>query len=215
MRLRRRRCLMCYWYDGAFVVHGYPRLLPTLVHPVAAEILSEFDDWTEPSKVVENLEAFDRESVEQAVVVLRGNGLLLEEGGVEADEDERIAQQWGPWAPEASLYHYSTQAEEYLDPRLEPAVDEAEPDLAGDRRTHTLFTCYPDAERLLLPRRPARLTESFDHVLYGRRTHRDFTDEHRNKQRLYIPTTTRHRGKVRQALAGVRAKIPSRASRPR
>ena len=181
-RLRRRRCLMCYWHDGAFVAHGYPRLSPTVLHPVAAEILSAFDDWTEPGKVVENLDGFDRESVEQAVEVLRRDGLLLEDGGVEADEDERIARQWGPWAPEASLYHYSTQDEPYtrIDPiadHLEPVTEEQEPDFAVGRRTHTLVTCYPDARRLLLPRTPARLTEPFDHVLYGRRTHRDFTDQ--------------------------------------
>jgi SagB-type dehydrogenase family enzyme len=183
MRLRRRRCLMCYWHDGVFVAHGYPHLSPTVLHPVAAEILSAFDDWIEPGKVVEILDGFEPESVEQAVMVLRGDGLLLEEGGIEADEDERIARQWGPWAPEASLYHYSTQDEHYtrIDPfaeRLDPAArDEAEPKLAGENGTHTLFTCYPDAGRLLLPRTPARLSEPFDRVLYRRRTHRDFTDE--------------------------------------
>src|SRR5262249_40614439 len=112
-RLRRRRCMMCYWHDGAFVAHGFPRLSPTTLHPVAAEILWAFEDGTEPSKVVENLEGFDRESVEQAVAVLRRDRLLLEEGGVEADEDERIARHWGPWAPEASLFHYCTQDEPY------------------------------------------------------------------------------------------------------
>ena len=150
-RLRRRRCLMCYWHDGAFVAHGYPRLPPTVLHPVAAEILSAFDDWIEPGKAVENLDGLDRESVEQAVVVLRGNGLLLEEGGVEADEDERIARQWGPWAPEASLYHYSTQDEPYtrIDPapeRLDPVVprrDGAQPG-SGSSHAHPVH---------LLPRR--------------------------------------------------------------
>lgn len=182
MRLRRRRCVICYWHDGAFVAHGYPRLSPIALHPVAAEILSGFDDWIEPATVVENLDGFDRESVEQAVVALRGSGLLVVEGGVEAEEDERIARQWGPWAPEASLFHYSTQDEPYtmIDPtgeRLDPTVEQTHPDLADDPRIHTLFTCYPDARRLLLPRTLARLSEPFGQVLYGRRTHRDFTDE--------------------------------------
>lgn len=181
MRLRRRRGLMCYWHDGAFVAHGYPRLAPIELHPVAGQILTAFDEYVEFDKAMENLDGFDRESVEQAVAVLCDNGLLLQEGSAEADEDDRIARQWGPWAPEASMFHYATQDEPYsrvgTSRFLDPTAIAAQRDDFVDRRTHTMFTSYPDADRLLLPRRPLRLTESFDSVLYRRRTHRDFTDE--------------------------------------
>ncbi|MFE6686244.1 SagB/ThcOx family dehydrogenase [Streptomyces sp. NPDC057743] len=40
-----------------------------------------------------------------------------------------------------------------------------------------LFTGYPDAPRLPLPRPRADLSVPFDRVLYGRRTHRDFAGE--------------------------------------
>ncbi|WP_413099894.1 SagB/ThcOx family dehydrogenase [Streptomyces sp. Inha503] len=37
-----------------------------------------------------------------------------------------------------------------------------------------IFACYPDAERLLLPRTPPRLDAPFGEILYRRRTHRSF-----------------------------------------
>lgn len=100
----------------------------------------------------------------------------------QADEDEKIAQQWGPWTPEASLFHYATQDEQYttVDPALglpDPIAAESPQEDSADRRTHKLFTSYPDADRVLLSRMPVRLEEPFDRVLYGRRTHGDFTDE--------------------------------------
>lgn len=180
MRLRRRFGLMCYWHDGAFVVHGYPRSSPTKLDPVAVEILAALDDWVEPAEALERLAGFDPESVGQAVTVLRDSGLLLTEGDEDADEDEAIARQWGPWAPESSFFHYATQDECYAPADLSAfpfdsmATDEF--GAAGDGRAHTLFTAYPDADRLLLPRRPTRLAEPFGDVLYSRRTHREFAD---------------------------------------
>lgn len=185
MRLRRRRCLVCYWHAGAFVVHGYPRLSPLELHPVAVEMLAAFDDWIELDRAMEDLVGFDRASIEEAVAVLRENSLLLQEGSDEANEDEKIFDQWGPWAPEASLFHYATQDEHYV--RVDLTFDSLEstatdanevvPDDGIKRRVHTLFTTYPEADRLLLPRGSTRLSEPFDQVLHRRRTHRDFTDQ--------------------------------------
>lgn len=184
MRLRRRYGLMCYWHNGAFVVHGYPGMSPAKMDPIAAEILAAFDEWIELQEAVDKFAGFDPESVMQAVTVLRQSGLLLAEGSEDADEDEAIARQWGPWAPESSFFHYATQDACYaraelsdfpFDPTTGDAVS-AELDPTGDGRTHTLFAAYPNADRLLLPRRPTQLTKPFCDVLYSRRTHREFAE---------------------------------------
>jgi SagB-type dehydrogenase family enzyme len=184
MRLRRRYGLMCYWHDGAFVVHGYPRMSPAKMDPIVAEILAAFDDWIELQEGVEKLAGFDPDSVLQAITGLRQSRLLLAEGSEDADEDEAVARQWGPWAPESSFFHYATQDECYTRADLsgfpfDPTTaddEQAELDHTGDGRTHTLFTAYPNADRLLLPRRPTQLTKPLGDVLYSRRTHREFTE---------------------------------------
>lgn len=183
MRLRRRYGLMCYWHGGAFVVHGYPRMSPAKMDAIAAHILAAFNEWIEVHEVVEKLAGFDPESVTQAVTALHQNGLLLAEGSEDAAEDEAIARQWGPWAPESSFFHYATQDNRYAPTDMSnfpfepitPGAGSAELGDVGDDRAHTLFTTYPDADRLLLPRRPTQqLTKPFGDVLYGRRTHREF-----------------------------------------
>ncbi|MFD4033252.1 SagB/ThcOx family dehydrogenase [Streptomyces sp. NPDC058637] len=172
MRLRRSRCLTCYWHDSAFVVHPHPHGTPTELHPAAAEILAAFEDWTAPGEVAERLGHLTPDTVEEAVDALVRSGALLAHGSAAARRDERIAGQWGAWMPEASFFHYATQ--DVYDPRpggeADPSGAEPVPEPAPP-----LFTGHPRAPRILLPRRPAGLSAPFGEVLYDRRTHRDFT----------------------------------------
>ncbi|WP_205877112.1 SagB/ThcOx family dehydrogenase [Mycobacterium camsae] len=150
------------------------------MHPAAIEILAAFDNWIEIDTAISNLLDHDRASISDAVAVLRDQGLLLAEGSKEADQDEKIVTQWGPWAPEASLFHYATQDEDYVPTSLGPECVEWRGDAissaVGEHRVYTLFTGYPEADRLLLPRGLTGLPEPFEQVLYRRRTHRDFSD---------------------------------------
>ncbi|MFJ8886385.1 SagB/ThcOx family dehydrogenase [Streptomyces sp. NPDC102402] len=183
MRLRRSRCLTCYWHDGAFVVHPHPHGTPTALHPAAAEILAAFEDWSTPGEVAGLLGHLTPDTVEEAVTALAGSGALLTSGSEAAHRDERIATQWGAWMPEASFFHYATQ-DVYDTPsgEGEPSAG-GEPSGAGKSvgaggeraPLPPLFTGYPEAPRILLPRRPAELGAPFERVLYDRRTHRDFT----------------------------------------
>ncbi|MEU5658219.1 SagB/ThcOx family dehydrogenase [Streptomyces sp. NPDC047737] len=109
MRLRRSRCLTCYWHDGAFVVHPHPHGTPTALHPAAAEVLTAFEDWSTAAEAAEELGHLTRDTVEEAVETLSRSGALLEQGGAAAHRDEEIAGRWGSWMPEASFFHYATQ----------------------------------------------------------------------------------------------------------
>ncbi|MGW1764638.1 SagB/ThcOx family dehydrogenase [Streptomyces sp. NPDC002073] len=169
MRLRRRRCLVCYWHEGTFVAHPYPGALAVTLPTVGAEILSAFDEWTSPERAGASLKHLDGTTVVQAVTALREHGLLLEENSAEADRDARIAHQWRSWEPEASFFHYATQ-----DTHTAESLASLDPLEVG--KLPALFTTHPDADRILLPRYPADLTAPLGETLYSRRTHRDFND---------------------------------------
>ncbi|XVS60592.1 SagB/ThcOx family dehydrogenase [Actinosynnema sp. CA-299493] len=180
MRLRRASCLTCYWLEGEFVVHPYPGGTPTALHPAAAEILAAFDDWIEPVKAAEQLDHLTPDTVAEAVQVLHEAGALLAEGGDEAARDEQVARQWRTWAPEASFFHYATLDNRYVhgDGGKTDPVEQSDTAVpAEDGPRHTMFTEYPDADRVMLPRPHADLRLPYDQVLYARRTHRDFTDD--------------------------------------
>ncbi|MBB5954414.1 SagB-type dehydrogenase family enzyme [Saccharothrix tamanrassetensis] len=185
MRLRRASCLTCYWHEGEFVVHPYPGGTPTALHPAAAEVLAAFDDWVEPAKAAESLDHLTPDTVAEAVQALHEAGALLAEGSDEADRDEKVARRWQTWAPEASFFHYATQDVPYADLERAGGNRQGEADTtpvdtavsAVDGPSHSMFTEYPDADRVLLPRRPADLRVPYEQVLYARRTHRDFTDD--------------------------------------
>ncbi|MEU4444173.1 SagB/ThcOx family dehydrogenase [Actinosynnema sp. NPDC050801] len=162
--------------------------MPTALHPATAEVLAAFDDWVEPAKAAEALDHLTPDTVDEAVQVLLGAGALLAEGSDEADRDDRVATRWRTWAPEASFFHYATQDTQYrelqegeaeLMNRRGTRVDTSEDTsvAAADGPTHTMFTEYPDADRVMLPRVPVDLRVPYDRVLYARRTHRDFTDD--------------------------------------
>ncbi|MFG2177402.1 SagB/ThcOx family dehydrogenase [Streptomyces abikoensis] len=174
MRFRRSRGLTCYWYQGSFIAHPYPHRDPTALHPVAAEILSAFEEFTEPADAAKALGHLAPEDVEDAVRELSEAGLLLAEDSPDVERDESNDSCWGPWAPEVPFFHYATQDVAYTHNDAATGQAARTPQ-ADDETLPAMFTRYPDADRLLLPRIPANLHAPYDQVLYARRTHRDFT----------------------------------------
>lgn len=174
MRLRRSRGLTCYWRRGVLIAHPYPHGTPTALPPAAARILDVFEEFTDVAEAVKALAPLEPGEVHEAVRALRAAGLLLAEDTEEAERDEHIARQWGPWAPEAPFFHYGTQHPE--GPETGPTgPEEATGHMSGFRAQPPLFTSYPEADRLLLPRGHAELDAPFGRVLYARRTYRDFS----------------------------------------
>ncbi|WP_222107225.1 SagB/ThcOx family dehydrogenase [[Actinomadura] parvosata] len=169
MRLRRARCLVCYWHNGAFVAHPFLRGKGLVLSVAIAEVLDAFTDWRTVDEAVECLPHEARESVAAVIPELVSRGLLLAEGSQEDLRDEALDARWGPWSPEASFFHFATQNHVYS----EASGDDREA-LAAQGRP-PIFTTYPEADRILLPRVPGRLDEPLGQVLYRRRTHRSFT----------------------------------------
>lgn len=170
MRLRRALGLICYWHRSEFTAHPYVHGQPVTLPAAVAEILDAFDTWCTPQDAAGKLDTYDPRTVAEAVDALTEHGLLLTEGSQKAEEDEHVARHWEPWAPEAAFFHYATRHDVYdtsdEDDRLELAA-------AG---RPALFTAYPQADRILLPRAPVPVRVPLDDVLYARRTHRAFAD---------------------------------------
>ncbi|MGW0933309.1 SagB/ThcOx family dehydrogenase [Streptomyces sp. NPDC002644] len=193
MRLRRSRCLVCYWHDGTFVVHPRPHGTPSPAPPAAAEVLAAFEDWADPRDIARQLRHLPRETVEQAVTVLVRAGALLTRNSPEADLDEKVASRWGPGTAQvpfpghaASPTQTQTQTPDGGHKALgeagtgvpneegESAWPGAEAHAASGPAGPPLFTGLPDARRLLLPRRPPELRAPLEQVLYAPRGDREF-----------------------------------------
>ncbi len=168
MRLRRALSLICYWYEGKFVAHPYLHNRPVALPAAAAEILDAFSTWRTVEEAAEDLPSYEPKSIAEAVDTLIGNGLLLAEASAEAAQGEHLARHWEPWSPEAAFFHYGTRHNVY------DSVDEEDRHTLVEDGRPALFTGYPLADRMLLPRRPADLRARLGDVLHERRTHRAF-----------------------------------------
>lgn len=169
MRLRRARCLTCYWHQDDFVAHPYLHGEPVALPSPVVEILTAFGTWRSPDDAAKALPAYDSETISEAVETLSTHGLLLAEGSEEAAHDEHVALHWDAWAPEASFFHYATRHDTY-----ETLTEEDRYTLVAEGRP-ALFTSYPNADRILLPRIPVQLSTPLGEALYQRRTHRAFS----------------------------------------
>jgi SagB-type dehydrogenase family enzyme len=138
------------------------------VHPATAEILSAFDDWSSVDQAAKMLDHLTPETIDEAVQTLFDAGALVAEDTPEAERDARVHRDWGAWLPEASFFHYAVQ-DVYDDAPVAGEQPFVEPE-----ELPAVFTGYPDAPRLPLPRRPVDLHAPYEHVLYQRRTHRDY-----------------------------------------
>ncbi|MGK5637193.1 SagB/ThcOx family dehydrogenase [Streptomyces sp. URMC 126] len=165
MKLRRAHALVCYWRDGSFVVQNYLTGAHMSVAPVAADILAAFTDWSTEDDAVAAFPDHDPESCRAAVRQLHTYGFLVSAG--EDGPDERLAEHWESWSPEAAVLHYASKDADYSE---SPSVNE---DFRAGRRS-ALFKNYPDADRVLLPRAPLDVDAGYVRTLYARRTHRAF-----------------------------------------
>lgn len=163
-----------------FVLHPYPHGTPTTLHPAVSEILSAFEEWTTPQEAAKALDHLTPDTVADAVAALVEAGVLLAEDDPRAARDDEIARHWSTWSPEASFFHYTTQdvydgLEQATSARTAGEEHEGQEGQEGPAAVG-VFTGYPDAPRVLLPRPPADLSVPYGQVLYARRTVRDFTD---------------------------------------
>lgn len=174
-RLRRARCLVCYWDDqrNALIGHPYPDGTPVALPTEATDILTAFADWTSPHEATRSLSGNAKRTADEAIRFLADNGALLAEGSGRALRDADIHRHWAPWAPQAPFLHYTTD----FTPHSAPAGSDAATGSGAASRPEPLFVTYPDADRVLLPRYPADLEARFGQVLHERRTHYAFSPD--------------------------------------
>lgn len=169
MRLRRARNAACFWLDGRFAVTNYLTGTTVKIAPAAAAVLTAFDDWTTAEDAAERL-GRDPAELAKTADALRGCELLFTEDDPRAATDDAVAEQWRHWAPAGPLLHFGTRNLPFVAPE---EYERLRSEVGADQRA-AMFKSYPDADRILLPRRPLATGEGFDSVLYRRRTHRAF-----------------------------------------
>ncbi|WP_329108791.1 SagB/ThcOx family dehydrogenase [Micromonospora sp. NBC_01699] len=189
MELRRARSLVAYWVNGEMVLDDYLDRTSengekngVAVDGTALDILSQFDDWTDPEQVSARFDGYDPASVLEAVTDLTEAGLLRTRQ--EAEEEDRVLDRWEPWGQSARFFHFDTKDTAYIS--TEGAS--ADPEIAANRAAvfgairasgpaPEMFSRNADAERIMLTRSFLPLDRDFGDVLMSRRTHRYFTED--------------------------------------
>ncbi|MEV3933565.1 SagB/ThcOx family dehydrogenase [Streptomyces sp. NPDC049944] len=162
--------MIYYNRQNELTAHPYPGGGPIPLPARCAEVLSLFDDWTDVDSAKRQVPSHGSLAFGASVELLYETGVLVAEGEPQADRDSAIAEHWDPWAPQASFLHYTT---DYVPPaRIDPHTQGDTGNETGPKTS--LFTAYPDADRVLLPRIPVDLGIPFGSALYQRRTHYTF-----------------------------------------
>ncbi|MGW7540962.1 SagB/ThcOx family dehydrogenase [Streptomyces sp. NPDC054770] len=153
--------------DGTYM--SSPRIKGRLkVHPSVAGVLTTAVHGVDPQAL-----AAESEAVAHAVERLRGLGYLVP---VDDAGDDELPGPWREWGALTWQFHQSIRDTPFIRPESE-GVDEYHEGLRNRVRPANSKKTRPDEDVLLLPRVRARMPVSFQDVLEGRRTHRDFTGE--------------------------------------
>ncbi|MFJ9583600.1 SagB/ThcOx family dehydrogenase [Streptomyces acidicola] len=153
--------------DGTYL--SSPRIKGRLrVHPAVVGVLTTAVDGIDVQAL-----AADSEAVAQAVEKLRELGYL-----VPADDtgNNELPGPWREWGALAWQFHQSIRDTPFVRPESE-GIDEYYEALHQRTRPANSKATRDDEEVLLLPRVRARMPVSFQDVLEGRRTHRDFSGD--------------------------------------
>lgn len=188
MKYRRSRSLILYWHEGEITVENYLEPKSSEVEEdnavaidlPALELLSHFDDWTDPASVALAVPEHDPESITEAAEQLAEVGLLVTPDNVE--REERLLTEWANWGEEARYFHFSTKNAVYTGDSKEQRLADARWVRETGGPPPPIFKTYPDAPRVYLPRTFVPLNRDFGTVLTNRRTHRAFTGEPVNLQ---------------------------------
>ncbi|WP_326613874.1 SagB/ThcOx family dehydrogenase [Streptomyces scopuliridis] len=153
--------------DGTYM--SSPRIKGRVkVHPLVVGILTSAPDGID----TEALTA-ESENVALAIAKLHGLGYLT---SMDNAGDRELPAPWKEWGALAWQFHQSIRDAPFVRPESEGIAEYYE-SLNGRERPANSRRMEPDGEILLLPRVRARMPVSFQDVLEGRRTHRDFSGD--------------------------------------
>jgi len=112
VRLRRSRCLICYWDAGRLTYHNYLTGTKINAAPVVTAVLDFFTDWTSPEKLRSAWPDHSWKSISRTLIRLAALSFLE----IEGSEDPRSAaiSAWENWSPTAAFFHLSTKDVRYV-----------------------------------------------------------------------------------------------------
>lgn len=183
-RWRRATSVFSYWTEGQFVVENYRTREVLSANPVIARVLHFFGDWRCLDEVCRELPEYNPQSIRRSVRRLVHSGLLLAKGSAQAEEDEQFFERWSSWLPHGAILHFGTKdmpfsnSDEKEIRRLRSYLEEsAQPNffksLSGRLSSRTIP--LPEV---------ASANSDFIRVLLERRTHREFSPEPLDMERL-------------------------------
>jgi SagB-type dehydrogenase family enzyme len=169
--LRRARCLIARWEDGAFVVENYVSARQTALAPIIVQLLGDADSYAPREEITERLSSVPR--MDDVVDELIAQDLLLVKGSAIDVRDREIAETW-EWGDDARYLHYTTQLTVY-----EESLDRESDELARRARDQPPPSTFKDCDgfSIELPEAFAGHTGDFWDVLRTRRTRRLFSGE--------------------------------------
>jgi SagB-type dehydrogenase family enzyme len=169
---RRSPFVVAYWRRGRLLFHNFATGAVLAADPLAAEILTAFDDW----QPAESLAAFNARFSEYTPASLRATvhqlarHTFLERSDRPQDPKSLAMQSWRRWSPAAGFFHFSTKDTHFLTkPRDIARFFQAQ---LRSERVPTVAKSYPKASRINLP--AAQAAGEFPQTLLARRTWRDF-----------------------------------------
>jgi len=146
-------------------------------HPVTARVLHIFGDWCSLDMVRRELPEYSAQSIRQGIRRLVSNGLLLTEGSLQAQEDQRFRDTWSSWLPQAAVLHFGTKDMPYT-----TSGDETIKRMRSYLKQSPQPAFFQSLSKKLgspplpLPQ-PLPANSDFLRTLLARRTHREFSSK--------------------------------------
>jgi SagB-type dehydrogenase family enzyme len=169
---RRSPFVVVYWRRGRLLFHNFATGAVLAADPLAAEILTAFDDWQSAESLAARGAPFAEYTPAslRSTVHLLARHTLLERSDHPLDPKSRAMQSWRPWSPAAGFFHFSTKDTHFLtNPRDLARFFSAQ---LRRERVPTVAKNYPKSPRVALPL--AQTAGEFPQTLLARRTWRDF-----------------------------------------
>jgi SagB-type dehydrogenase family enzyme len=166
---RRSPFVVAYWKSGGLLFHNFATGAIVAADPLAAEILTAFDDWQAAGAIAARFSDYTPASLRLAVHTLARH-TLLERSDRPRDPKSRAMEAWRRWSPAAGFFHFSTKDTRFLtNPRDIARFFRVQ---LRRERVPPVAKSYPRAPRVRLP--AAQTVGEFPSTLLARRTWRDF-----------------------------------------
>ncbi|MBA3884983.1 MAG: SagB family peptide dehydrogenase [Acidobacteria bacterium] len=168
IRYRRSPHVVCYWKAGEFIFHNYATNRRAGAAPIACEVLDFFGDWKPLSELSAARPGVARPALKQLLDTLVAL-TLLHRSDRENAPAEQAMDMFGPWNPEAGLFHTATKDVRFIDAETSGRELQAQ---AAAWPMPSPTKRYPGAPVVTLPQ-PAH-HGPVDEALLARRTWRRF-----------------------------------------